>query len=133
MRRMGLFYIVFLVMMLLVLLAFLGGALSAMGMAVAYIALIFLGILVLSKIIKSTTFADGAVRRPFTASSLSKMILSPRVLGILIAISIGVFVYGIWSTQNAPLLPRITGMTVNICMTVALIIARRKSKRNSKG
>jgi hypothetical protein len=133
MRRIGLFCIAFFVMMLLVLLAFLSGVLSAMGMAVAYIVLIFLGILVLSIIIKSTTFADGAVRRPLTASPLSKMILSPRVLGILIAISIGAFVYGIWSTQNAPLLPRITGMTVNICMTIALIVALRKSKRNSKG
>lgn len=133
MRRIGLFCIAFLVMMLLVLLAFLSGMLSATGMAVAYIVLIFLGILVLSRIIKSTAVTDGVVRRPLTVSPFSKMILSPRFLGILIAISIGVFVYGVWSTQNAPLLPRITGMTVNICMTIALVIALRKSKRNSKG
>ena len=132
MRRIGLFCIAFLLMMLVVLLAFISGVLSGMSMAIAYIVLILLGIVALSKIIKSATVADGVVRRPLTAPPFSKMISSSRVLGILIAISIGVFLFALWSTQNAPLLPRITGMTVNICMTIALVIALRKSKRKSK-
>ena len=132
MRHVGLFCVAFVAMMLLVLLAFLAGALSTMGMAVAYILLISLGILVLSRIIKSSTSNAGSVQRPLAGSSLSRMILSTRVLRILIVVSICTLGYGIWSTQGAPLLPRITGITANICMTTAFIIALRKSKRDSK-
>jgi hypothetical protein len=120
-------------MMLLVLLAFLSGTLSGRGMAATYIVFMFLGILLLSEIIKNTTFADGVDRKPLNASPLSRMSPSPRVLKILIVISFGLLGYGIWSAQDGPLLPSITGIAVNICMTTAFILALRKSKRNSEG
>ena len=113
-------------------LASLIGVLSTTGMAVAYIFLIFIGILVVSRIIKSSRLEEGFVRKPLTASPLSKTFLSTRALKIVIALSIGTLGYGVWSMQGEPLLPRITGIAVNICFTTAFIIALRKSKRNSK-
>lgn len=132
MRHVGL-WISSVVMMLLVLLAFLSGALSVMTMATIYILLMLVGILVLSGIIKNTRFANSVDHRLFKVSSQSRMSLSSSVLRILIVISIGLLGYGIWSTQDTPLLPRFTGIAVNICMTTAFILALRKSKRNSKG
>jgi hypothetical protein len=132
MRGVGLFCITFVVTIILVLLAFLIGVLSTTGMAVAYIFLIFIGILVVSRIIKSSRLEEGFVRKPLTASPLSKTFLSTRALKIVIALSIGTLGYGVWSMQGEPLLPRITGIAVNICFTTAFIIALRKSKRNSK-
>lgn len=127
-RRFVLFFSIFVAALLLAVLACIGGLLSGRAFAVTCIGLSIVGVWILTLLISNAQQSmpmNGSVK----TSSPLKGSVSLWLLRVMIGLNVLILGWGIAVTSGAPRLPKITGITVNICLTAGLVAALRRQKR----